>query len=105
MEFGLNFFPCLDPAQRSPEQYFSDVLHLTGLCDELGYTHVRQVEHYFHPCGCCWKTRRQARKENFTASATSPRCPGRRRNRARRCGSPPSAPRNRLRRRGSAATI
>jgi hypothetical protein len=33
MEFGLNFFPCLDPAQRSPEQYFSDVLHLTGLCD------------------------------------------------------------------------
>src|SRR2546428_3901579 len=51
MEFGLNFFPCLDPAQRSPEQYFSDVLHLTGLCDELGYTHVRQVEHYFHPYG------------------------------------------------------
>lgn len=51
MEFGLNFFPCLDPAERSPEQYFSDVLHLTGLCDELGYTHVRQVEHYFHPYG------------------------------------------------------
>src|SRR3989442_10097292 len=50
-QFGLNFFPCLDPAQRSPEQYFSDVLHLAGLCDELGYSHVRQVEHYFHPYG------------------------------------------------------
>ncbi len=51
MEFGLNFFPCVDPAERSPRQYFSDVLHLTALCDELGYSHVRQVEHYFHRYG------------------------------------------------------
>lgn len=51
MEFGLNFFPCVDPAERSAEQYYSDVLHLTSLCDELGYSHVRQVEHYFHPYG------------------------------------------------------
>jgi hypothetical protein len=33
MEFGLNFFPCLHSVQRSPEQYFSDVLHLTRPCD------------------------------------------------------------------------
>src|SRR5882762_9139999 len=26
-------------------------MHLCGLSDELGYTHIRQVEHYFHPYG------------------------------------------------------
>ena len=51
VEFGLNFFPCLSPAERSAEQHFREMLHLTGLCDELGYTHVREVEHYFHPYG------------------------------------------------------
>ena len=51
MQFGLNFFPCVDPKDRSAEQYFREALHLVGLCDELGYTHVRQVEHYFKPYG------------------------------------------------------
>ena len=26
-------------------------MHLCSLTDELGYTHIRQVEHYFHPYG------------------------------------------------------
>jgi alkanesulfonate monooxygenase SsuD/methylene tetrahydromethanopterin reductase-like flavin-dependent oxidoreductase (luciferase family) len=51
VQFGLNFFPCVDPAQKSADQYFREALHLVGLADELGYTHIRQVEHYFHPYG------------------------------------------------------
>jgi alkanesulfonate monooxygenase SsuD/methylene tetrahydromethanopterin reductase-like flavin-dependent oxidoreductase (luciferase family) len=51
MQFGLNFFPCLDPAQKSAERYFAEAMHLIGLADALGYTHIRQVEHYFHPYG------------------------------------------------------
>ncbi len=51
MKFGLNFFPCVDPAQKSGAQFFAETLHLVSLCDELGYTHVRQVEHYFRPYG------------------------------------------------------
>jgi alkanesulfonate monooxygenase SsuD/methylene tetrahydromethanopterin reductase-like flavin-dependent oxidoreductase (luciferase family) len=51
MQFGLNFFPCLSPEQRSAEQHFREILHLAALCDELGFTHVREVEHYFEPYG------------------------------------------------------
>jgi len=51
MQFGLNFFPCLSPAQKSAEQHFRELMHLAGLCDELGFTHIREVEHYFEPYG------------------------------------------------------
>ena len=51
MQFGLNFFPCVDPEQKSAERYFREAMHLCSLTDELGYTHIRQVEHYFHPYG------------------------------------------------------
>ena len=51
MQFGLNFFPCLTPAVKPAAQYFSEAMHLIGLADELGYVHIRQVEHYFGPYG------------------------------------------------------
>jgi alkanesulfonate monooxygenase SsuD/methylene tetrahydromethanopterin reductase-like flavin-dependent oxidoreductase (luciferase family) len=51
MEFGLQFFPDVGPAQCPAMDYWQDALHLTGLCDELGFTSVRTVEHYFHPYG------------------------------------------------------
>ena len=51
MEFGLNFFPSCGPGDKSAAQYWDEALKLVGLCDELGYTHVRTVEHYFHPYG------------------------------------------------------
>src|SRR3990172_3157126 len=51
MEFGIQFFPCVGPSERSGDAYWSDSLHLVGLCDEPGYTPVRTVEHYFHPYG------------------------------------------------------
>ena len=51
MQFGLNFFPCVGPEQKPAERYFREAMHLCSLTDELGYTHIRQVEHYFKPYG------------------------------------------------------
>ncbi len=51
MEFGLQFFPTVSPQDKSGKQYFDEALQLVSLCDELGYTHVRTVEHYFHRYG------------------------------------------------------
>ncbi|MGH6742550.1 MAG: LLM class flavin-dependent oxidoreductase, partial [Bradyrhizobium sp.] len=51
MQFGLNFFPCVTPEQKPAERYFREAMHLCSLTDELGYTHIRQVEHYFKPYG------------------------------------------------------
>jgi alkanesulfonate monooxygenase SsuD/methylene tetrahydromethanopterin reductase-like flavin-dependent oxidoreductase (luciferase family) len=51
MKFGLQFFPTVDPGQKSGQQYFDEALHLVSICDELGYTNIRTVEHYFHPYG------------------------------------------------------
>jgi natural product biosynthesis luciferase-like monooxygenase protein len=51
MEFGIQFFPCVGPDEVAASSYFSDVLDLAQLADELGYAHLRMVEHYFHPYG------------------------------------------------------
>ena len=51
MEFGIQFFPDLGPGEQSGADYWAEALHLVGLCDALGYTSVRTVEHYFHPYG------------------------------------------------------
>ena len=51
MEFGLQFFPDVSPDEKSAQQYWNESLDLTSLCDDLGYTHVRTVEHYFEPYG------------------------------------------------------
>ncbi|MEC8856088.1 MAG: LLM class flavin-dependent oxidoreductase, partial [Chloroflexota bacterium] len=51
MEFGIQFFPDLGPSEQSGADYWAQALHLVGLCDELGYTSVRTVEHYFHSYG------------------------------------------------------
>ena len=51
MQFGLNFFPCVGPDQKPAEQYFREAMHLASLTDELGLTHIRQVEHYYKPYG------------------------------------------------------
>ena len=47
MEFGMQFFPDVGPEVKAADRYFAESLHLCELCDELGYTHVRTVEHYF----------------------------------------------------------
>ena len=51
MEFGLQFFPDVGPEEKSAQQYWNECLSLVDLCDELGYTQVRTVEHYFEPYG------------------------------------------------------
>jgi natural product biosynthesis luciferase-like monooxygenase protein len=51
IEFGIQFFPTVGPDEKSAQQYWNEALSLVGLCDELGYTSVRTVEHYFHPYG------------------------------------------------------
>ena len=51
MEFGIQFFPDVRPTEKSGADYWAEALHLVGLCDGLGYTSVRTVEHYFQPYG------------------------------------------------------
>ncbi len=51
MEFGINFFPSVGPDEMSAQQYWKEALHLSRIADELGYDHVRTVEHYFAPYG------------------------------------------------------
>lgn len=51
MEFGMQFFPDVGPAQKSGAQYFDEALRLVDWCDVYGYSTVRIVEHYFHYWG------------------------------------------------------
>jgi alkanesulfonate monooxygenase SsuD/methylene tetrahydromethanopterin reductase-like flavin-dependent oxidoreductase (luciferase family) len=51
MEFGVMFFPDVGPNEKSPAQYWSECLDLSELCDALGYSQIRCVEHYFEPYG------------------------------------------------------
>jgi alkanesulfonate monooxygenase SsuD/methylene tetrahydromethanopterin reductase-like flavin-dependent oxidoreductase (luciferase family) len=51
MEFGIQFFPAVGPAQKPADRYWGEALELTRLAEELGFTNVRTVEHYFHPYG------------------------------------------------------
>ena len=51
MEFGIQFFPDIGPEVQSAEEYWREALNLVDYFDELGYSHVRTVEHYFHPYG------------------------------------------------------
>jgi len=49
--FGINFFSTVRPDQKSAQQYFDEALRLSEVADELGFSHVRTVEHYFRPYG------------------------------------------------------
>ena len=51
MQVGIQFFPDVGPEVKSGRDYWQEALALVGLCDRYGYSHVRTVEHYFHPYG------------------------------------------------------
>ena len=51
MDSGIQFFPDVGPGEKTGEDYWQEALELVAICDELGYTHVRTVEHYFNPYG------------------------------------------------------
>lgn len=47
MEFGIQFFPTNGPAQQTAASYWANALKCVDLCDKLGFSSVRTVEHYF----------------------------------------------------------
>ena len=51
MEFGVQFFPAVGPDQKGADHYWREALGLTQLAEQLGFTNVRTVEHYFLPYG------------------------------------------------------
>ena len=51
MQVGIQFFPDIGPEVKSARDYWQEALALVRLCDRYGYSHVRTVEHYFHPYG------------------------------------------------------
>ena len=51
MEFGIQFFPDIGPKVKPADVYFDECLRLVDLTDELLYTHIRTVEHYFEDYG------------------------------------------------------
>lgn len=51
MQFGVQFFPCFSPEDKSAERYFSESLAIAEEAETLGYTHARTVEHYFRRYG------------------------------------------------------
>ncbi|WKD32285.1 LLM class flavin-dependent oxidoreductase [Streptomyces xanthophaeus] len=51
MKFGINLFPTVGPAEKSAGAHFEESLRLAELADELGFHHVKTVEHYFHEYG------------------------------------------------------
>lgn len=51
MEFGINFFPTVGPDDKDAADYFEESLNLVELAEELGFDHVKTVEHYFFKYG------------------------------------------------------
>ncbi|NUT50718.1 MAG: LLM class flavin-dependent oxidoreductase [Saccharothrix sp.] len=51
MEFGINLFPTTGPAEKSAARHFDESLRLVELAEELGFHHVKTVEHHFTPYG------------------------------------------------------
>jgi alkanesulfonate monooxygenase SsuD/methylene tetrahydromethanopterin reductase-like flavin-dependent oxidoreductase (luciferase family) len=51
MQVGIQFFPDVGPDQKSARDYWQEALHLAGLVDRYGYSHVRTIEHYFNAYG------------------------------------------------------
>src|SRR5262249_57848373 len=51
MEAGINFFPDVRPEERPADIYFDECLRIVSQADEMGFHHVRIVEHYFHRYG------------------------------------------------------
>lgn len=51
MKFGINLFPTVGPADKPAEQYYDESLRLAELAEDLGFHHVKTVEHYFSRYG------------------------------------------------------
>jgi alkanesulfonate monooxygenase SsuD/methylene tetrahydromethanopterin reductase-like flavin-dependent oxidoreductase (luciferase family) len=47
MQFGVQFFPCVDHTEKDAAEYFADSLAIAEESERLCFTHLRTVEHYF----------------------------------------------------------
>jgi alkanesulfonate monooxygenase SsuD/methylene tetrahydromethanopterin reductase-like flavin-dependent oxidoreductase (luciferase family) len=47
MQFGVRFFPAVDHTDKSAAEYYAQSLAIAEEAEELGFRHVRTVEHYF----------------------------------------------------------
>lgn len=51
MQFGIQFFPAVSPADKAAAAYFAESLALIEEAEALGFSHARTVEHYFERYG------------------------------------------------------
>jgi natural product biosynthesis luciferase-like monooxygenase protein len=51
MKFGINFFPAFRPNQKTTAEYYAQCLRVSERADELGFSSIKTVEHYFHDYG------------------------------------------------------
>jgi alkanesulfonate monooxygenase SsuD/methylene tetrahydromethanopterin reductase-like flavin-dependent oxidoreductase (luciferase family) len=51
MRLGLNFLPTLGPDEVPADRYYAECLELCTSADDLGFSHVKAVEHHFHEWG------------------------------------------------------
>ncbi len=51
MKFGLNFFPSFRLSDMSTADYYEQSLGIAQLADQLGYSSIKTVEHYFYEYG------------------------------------------------------
>src|ERR1700716_4321235 len=51
MQFGVQFFTAVNPAEKGASDYFAESLAIAEEAEQLGFTHARTVEHYFHGYG------------------------------------------------------
>ncbi|RSM81611.1 flavin-dependent oxidoreductase [Kibdelosporangium aridum] len=48
---GLNFLPTLGPDEMPADRFYAECLELCEVADDLGFSHVKAVEHHFHEWG------------------------------------------------------
>ncbi len=51
MEFGVQFFPNVNSAEKPADVYFDECLLVATEAEKLGFTHARMVEHHFTAYG------------------------------------------------------
>lgn len=51
MRFGINFFPTVDPSEKTGAEYYAECLDIAEEADQLGFHSIKIVEHYFSSYG------------------------------------------------------
>ncbi|MEU9412192.1 LLM class flavin-dependent oxidoreductase [Streptomyces sp. NPDC048281] len=50
-EYGISILPDTGPQDRTPQEYYANLLDVARLTDRLGLEYVKMTEHYLHPYG------------------------------------------------------